>query len=113
MFVTAVKPVLTRLLCSGSQPQLCILVAVIVEAPFRCGGSHPDRSRFSGEGKISRADVQRVQGDRRRTYFSRATTNSGAQSKARLISESGKVQIEFCADSAYCAARAEAASNDP
>ena len=33
-------------------------------------------------------------------YLSLATTNSGAQSKARLISESGKVQIEFWADSA-------------
>ena len=38
-------------------------------------------------------------------YFSRATTNSGAQSRARLISESGKLQIALRADSAYCAAR--------
>jgi hypothetical protein len=33
-------------------------------------------------------------------YFSLATTNSGAHSSARLISESGKVQIAFRADSA-------------
>jgi len=36
----------------------------------------------------------------RAPYFSRATTNSGAHSSARLISESGKVQIAFRADSA-------------
>ena len=46
-------------------------------------------------------------------YFSRATTNSGAQSSARLISESGKKQIDLQADSAYCAARDVATSNDP
>src|ERR1700693_1395474 len=46
-------------------------------------------------------------------YFSRPTTNSGAQSSARLISELGKVQIAFCADSAYRAARPVAASSDP
>ena len=34
------------------------------------------------------------------SYFSLATTKSGAQSRARLISESGKVQIAFRADSA-------------
>ena len=34
------------------------------------------------------------------TYFSRATTNSGAHNNARLNSESGKVQIAFRADSA-------------
>jgi hypothetical protein len=34
------------------------------------------------------------------SYFSRATTNSGAHSSARLISESGKVQIALRADSA-------------
>src|SRR5205807_7584905 len=46
-------------------------------------------------------------------YFSRATTNSGAQSSARLISESGKVQMALRADSAYCAARVVAESSDP
>jgi len=46
-------------------------------------------------------------------YFSRATTNSGAQSSARFISESGKVQIARLADSAYWAARVVAASTDP
>ena len=35
-----------------------------------------------------------------RDYFSRATTNSGAHSKARLISESGNTQIALRADSA-------------
>jgi hypothetical protein len=34
------------------------------------------------------------------TYFSLATTNSGAQSRARLISVFGNVQIARCADSA-------------
>jgi len=48
-----------------------------------------------------------------KTYFSLATTNSGAQSSARLISESGKVQIDLRADSAYFAAQAVAASSDP
>lgn len=33
-------------------------------------------------------------------YLSRETTNSGAHSSARLISESGKLMIAFCADSA-------------
>lgn len=47
------------------------------------------------------------------SYFSRATTNAGAHSKARLISESGKVQIALRADPAYCAALAVAASSDP
>jgi len=37
----------------------------------------------------------------RKPYFSLATTNSGAQSSARLTSESGKVQIDLRADSAY------------
>jgi len=46
-------------------------------------------------------------------YFSRATTNSGAQSSARFISESGKVQMALLADSAYWAARLVAASTDP
>src|ERR1019366_494144 len=46
-------------------------------------------------------------------YFSLATTNSGAQSSARLISVSGKERMASCADSAYCAARAVAASSDP
>ena len=46
------------------------------------------------------------------TYFSLATTNSGAHSRARLISESGNVQIAFCADSAYRVARDVAASSD-
>src|SRR5262249_23724659 len=50
---------------------------------------------------------------RRTVYFSRATTNSGAQSRARLISESGNVQIALRADSEYCAAWAEAESSDP
>src|SRR5450631_3526020 len=34
-------------------------------------------------------------------YFSRATTNSGAQRRARLISESGNVQMALRAESAY------------
>ncbi len=38
--------------------------------------------------------------DERPGYFSLATTNSGAQSRARLISESGKVQIDLQAESA-------------
>jgi hypothetical protein len=38
--------------------------------------------------------------NRSTSYFSLATTNSGAHSSARLISESGKVQIAFRADSA-------------
>src|SRR5258708_10606306 len=46
-------------------------------------------------------------------YFSRATTNSGAQSRARLISESGNVQMALRADSAYCVAAAAAASPHP
>ena len=46
-------------------------------------------------------------------YFSRATTNSGAHSRARLISESGKKQMDLRADSAYSAAREVAASKDP
>ena len=50
---------------------------------------------------------------RLRYYFSLATTNSGAQSRARLISESGKMQIDFRADSAYCTARFVAARSDP
>jgi len=47
------------------------------------------------------------------SYFSLATTNSGAQRRARLISESGKKQIDLQADSAYCAARVVAASSEP
>ena len=47
------------------------------------------------------------------SYFSLATTKSGAQSKARLISEFRKVQIDLRADSAYFAAQAVAASSDP
>jgi len=47
------------------------------------------------------------------SYFSRAITNSGAHNNARLISESGNVQIAFRAASAYCAAFAFAASSAP
>ena len=43
----------------------------------------------------------------------RATTNSGAHNKARLISLSGKRQIAFRASPAYCVARALAASTEP
>ena len=46
-------------------------------------------------------------------YFSLATTNSGAQSSARLISESGKTQMALRADSAYRAASLEANSREP
>src|SRR5437588_7101687 len=46
-------------------------------------------------------------------YFSRATTKSGAHSRARLISELGKVQMALRAASAYSAARALAASRAP
>jgi len=49
MFVTAVKPVLTRLLCFGSQAQYAFWGQWFWSLPS--GGSHPDRSRFSGEGK--------------------------------------------------------------
>src|SRR5437879_10313420 len=41
-----------------------------------------------------------------KVHFSRATTNSGAHSKARLISESGNWQMALRADSAYSTARA-------
>jgi len=46
-------------------------------------------------------------------YFSLATTNSGAHSRARLISESGKAWSAFWDDSAYSAAQALAASSEP
>src|ERR1700757_1617331 len=45
--------------------------------------------------------LKMCRGDR---YFSLATTNSGAQSNARLISESGNVQMALVADSAYSVA---------
>ena len=46
------------------------------------------------------------------SYFSLATTNSGAHSRARLISESGNVQIAARAASAKCAASADANSSE-
>ena len=46
-------------------------------------------------------------------YFSRPTTKSGAQSNARLISESGNVQIDVRAASEYSWARAMATSTEP
>ena len=45
-------------------------------------------------------------------YFSLATTNSGAHNNARLVSLSGKPQIAFRANAAYCMARALAASTE-
>lgn len=46
-------------------------------------------------------------------HFSRATTNSGAHKRARLISLAGKLQMALRASSAYCMARALAASREP
>ncbi len=47
------------------------------------------------------------------SYFSRPTTKSGAQSKARLISESGKLHMDLRAASEYSWARAMATSTEP
>ena len=58
-------------------------------------------------------DGQFVAGVGLADYFSLATTNSGAQSNARLISESGNVHMALLADSAYSVARIEAASTEP
>src|ERR1700739_1335190 len=48
-----------------------------------------------------------------KSYFSRATTNSGAHSKARWISELGSSEMAARASSAYCWARVVAASSEP
>ncbi len=72
-------------------------------------------SRLTGYQDLVVANTQRIRRAKvsADSYFSLATTNSGAQSRARLISESGNVQIDRWADAAYSAARAFAASNDP
>src|SRR5258708_3079047 len=56
-------------------------------------------------------DIDRFR--RAAVYFSREITKSGAQSRARLISESGKVKVDLRADSAYWAARSWASSIEP
>jgi len=80
MLVTAINPVPGNFLCFGSQ---------LLSRGLNEVGTAEEQGMESGSSSLEAE-----------AYFSLATTNSGAQSKARLISESGKVQIDFCADSA-------------
>lgn len=130
--VTAIKMERRLFLCSGSQPhpgrwakrkngmppEPALSLPMGLTAFARLGKDFESQiptSRRIGEmwGTPIPKDRQFVAGVGLAGYFSLATTNSGAQSNARLISESGKGQMALRADSAYSVARREAASNEP